>query len=130
MATTYIDARDRYTIFYRELSSALRIGGVQLVDSSVDAAAVIRIESDVSGQSVLTVSGRNVPTEYDVYYSVRYSVWMEGQQILSPHAISLNQDYTYDETMVLGKNREADTIREAVAREVVRQVSQELSRLP
>jgi LPS-assembly lipoprotein len=129
MATTYIETQDRYTIFYRELSASLRIGGVELVDSSVDASAIIRIESDQSGQRVLTVSGRNVPTEYDVYYRVQYSVWMDGQETLPSHSISQNRDYTYDETLVLGKNREEQGIREAIAKDLVRRVSQELSRL-
>ena len=129
MATTYIDTEDRYTVFYRELSTSLRLGGIELVDSAVAANAIIRIESDRSGQQVLTVSGRNVPTEYDVYYIVQYSVWMEGQEKLASHEISQNRDYTYDETLVLGKSREEQGIRESIAKDLVRRVSQELSRL-
>ncbi|MDP6150341.1 MAG: hypothetical protein QGH46_03810 [Gammaproteobacteria bacterium] len=129
MATTYIDTEDRYTIFYRELISALSIGGVELVDSAVDALAIIRIEKDKSGQDVLTVSARNVPTEYNVHYTVTYSVWMNGQEVLARHSVSLSQDYTYDSTLVLGKYREGESIREVIANDLVRQVSQELSRL-
>lgn len=129
MTTTYIDTEDRYTIFYRELTSMLRSGGVELVDSAVDASAIIRIEQDKSGQDVLTVSTRNVPTEYNVYYIVRYSVWMNGREVLPQHSVSLSQDYTTDSTLTLGKNRERDAIHEAIAGDLVRQVSQELSRL-
>ena len=129
MASAYIDTKDRYTIFYRELSRSLRLGGVDLVDSAVAASAVIRIEEDQSGQRVLTVSGRNVPTEYDVFYLVQYSVWVDGQEKLSSHSVSQSRDYTYDETQVLGKSREEQVIREAIAKDLVRQVSQELARL-
>lgn len=129
MAATYIDTEDRYTTFYRELTSTLRGSGVQLVDSVVDASAVIRINKDESGQDVLTVSARNVPTEYNAYYVVEYSVWIDGQEVLPEHSVALSQDYTYDSTLVLGKNRESEAILEALVSDVVRQVSQELSRL-
>ncbi|MDP6436152.1 MAG: hypothetical protein QF790_06335 [Gammaproteobacteria bacterium] len=129
MATTYIDAEDRYTRFYRELVSTLSGGGVEVVDSVVDASAIIRISKDSSGQDVLTVSARNVPTEYNVFYVVEYSVWIDGQEVLPEHSVALSQDYTYDTTLVLGKNRESEAILESIVGDVVRQVSQELSRL-
>ena len=127
--TVYIDTRDRYTVFYRKLTADLRRNGAKLTDSATEASAVIRILRDRTGQSVLTVSARNVPTEYDVYYDIEYSVWVDGQEVLPARTIVLSQDYTYDPTLVLGKSREEETIREAIAEEVVRRVSQELSRL-
>jgi len=129
MATTYIEASDRYTPFYRGLEESLERGGVEIVDSVVAAGAVIRIEEDRTGQKVLTVSGRNVPTEYDVYYSVSYSVWHDGAEVAPSTTLVKRQDYTYDATLVLGKNREEQELREAIAAELVRRVSQRLARL-
>ena len=126
---TYIDTADRYTEFYRGLRESLQQGGVDVVDSVVAASAIIRIEDDLTGQTVLTVSGRNVPTEYDVYYSVRYSVQVDGVEVLPARTLVKRQDYTYDSASVLGKQREEQMLREAIARELVRQVSQQLSRL-
>lgn len=127
LATTYIGTSDRYSVFYRELRSELKQGGVQVVDSPVDANAIIRIEQDSSGQNVLTVSGRNVPTEYNVFYRVRYSVWINSEEVLPDQTLSLDQAYTYDANTVLGKNRERDAIRDALAVQLVRQVSQQLA---
>ena len=129
MAATYLEASDRYTPFYRGLEESLERGGVDIVDSVVAAGAVIRIEDDRSGQKVLTVSGRHVPTEYDVYYSVTYSVWHDGVEVLPSTTLVKRQDYTYDPTLVLGKNREEQELREAIAAELVRRVRQRLSRL-
>ena len=75
LAQTYIQTQDRYSEFYRQLRATLQQGGVELVSSPADATAVIKVEADETGQKVLTVSGRNVPTEYDVYYTIGYSVW-------------------------------------------------------
>lgn len=129
IATTYIDTPNRYSVFYRELRAELEQGGVQLVDSPVYANALIRIENDDTGQSVLTVSGSNVPTEYNVYYGISYSVRVNSEEALPLQTLSLNQAYTYDENTVLGKNRERDAIRDALAEQLVRQVAQQLSLL-
>jgi outer membrane lipopolysaccharide assembly protein LptE/RlpB len=129
LATTYIDTPDRYSVFYRELRSELEQGGVKVVDSPVHSNATIRIETDNSGQNVLTVSGRNVPTEYNVFYNISYSVWVESEEVLPAQELGLTQAYTYDATTVLGKNRERDAIRDALAENLVRQVAQQLSLL-
>jgi outer membrane lipopolysaccharide assembly protein LptE/RlpB len=129
LATTYIDTPDRYSVFYRELRSELEQGGIKIVDSPVHSNAIIRVEADNSGQNVLTVSGRNVPTEYNVFYNISYSVWVDSEEVLPVQDLSLTQAYTYDPTIVLGKNRERDAIRDALAENLVRQVAQQLSRL-
>jgi outer membrane lipopolysaccharide assembly protein LptE/RlpB len=129
MASTYIDAEDRYTPFYRDLRVALEQGGVTMAPSPINADAIIRVEKDATGQEVLTISTRNVPTEYDVFYSVSYSVWINGEEVMPSRTLTLSQDYTYDEAQVLGKKREAEIIRDALSADLVRQVRHELSRL-
>lgn len=129
LATTYIDTRDRYTMFYQGLLSQLEQAGVDVVDSPVHANAVIRVERDDSGQRVLTVSGRNVPTEYNVYYNVSFSVWLEGQEALPTQTLGLTQGYTYNPETVLGKNREEEAIREVLSLNLVNQVTRQLSLL-
>lgn len=129
LAYTYIEASDNYTLFYRKLAIELEQGDVKLVESAVDASAVIRIESDESGQRILTVSAFNVPTEYEVFYRIRYSVWKDGAEILPSQSLSFAQAYTYDPTLVLGKNREGEEIREALALRLARQVSRQLALL-
>jgi LPS-assembly lipoprotein len=127
MEYTYVDAEDRYTPFYRKLRIALTEGGVTLTDSPINATTIIRIERDETGQQVLTVSARNVPTEYDVYYRIRYSVWMNGEEVLGGRNLNRRQDYTFNPTEVLGKSREEQMLREALADNLVAQVSRELT---
>ena len=129
LATTYIDTEDRYTVFYRQLSAQLEQSGVVVVDSPVHANAIIRLDKDESSQRVLTVSGRNVPTEFNIYYNIGYSVWVNGEEALAEQSLGLTQAYTYDPATVLGKNREQDAIREALAQNLVRQVTRQLSLL-
>lgn len=127
MARTYIATDDPYSLFYRKLEDRLRENGVQLVDSSTAATAEFAILVDDTGQRVLSVSARNVPREYEVYYTIYYSL-VSGEKILiEPQSKTLTRDYTYDETRVLGKAREEELLREAIADDLVRLVMIQLS---
>lgn len=129
MQRTYIATDDEYSIFYRELRRQLEANGVEVVSSSVDASATLSIHLDDTGQRVLSVSARNVPTEYEVFYSVEYSV-ASGEAALQPRQfISLTKDYTYDETLVLGKAQEEQVLREAIAADLARTVLRQLGSL-
>lgn len=127
MAVTYIEATDLYTPFYRQLKATLRHSGVQVSADPTAAGAVLRILADDYGQRVVAVSARNTPTEYQVYYLVRYALDIGGSQALPPQELSLARDYNYDETQVLGKAAEADSIRDALAGDLVGTITRRLS---
>jgi LPS-assembly lipoprotein len=129
MQRTYVDAVDNYSLFHRELRRQLEDAGVELVDSPEEATAVLSITTDDTGQRVLSVSARNVPTEYEVYYTVRYSVSAGKTALLPPQDVTETRDYTYDETLVLGKAHEETLLREALAKDLVRIVLKQVSSL-
>ena len=127
MAQTYIETTDRHSVFYRKLRDGLRQAGVDVVDSPLNATAMLRIASDETGQRVLSVSARNVPTEFEVFYTVAYDVMSEEKVLLPSRTQSLTRDYIWDETRVLGKEREAEMLREALADDLVRVILIQLS---
>jgi LPS-assembly lipoprotein len=122
MARTYIATGDHYSLFYRTFRTQLENAGAELVDSPVDATAEFAILSDDTGQRVLSVSARNVPTEFEVYYTVHYTVRSGAKTLLEPQMQTLTRDYTYDETRVLGKAREEELLRKAIVEDLVRLV--------
>jgi len=129
MERTFIEAVERNSLFHRELRLALQAAGVELVDSPADATAIFLISIDETDQRVLSVSARNVPTEYEVYYTVEYALLSGENDLLTPQFITLTRDYTYDETLVLGKAREEEFMREAIVQDLVRVVLKQLSSL-
>lgn len=129
MQRTYVQAIERNSLFHRELQLQLRAAGVILVDSADDATAILSINSEETDQRVLSVSARNVPTEYEVYYSVEYAVTSGKTTVLAPQFLTLTRDYTYDESLVLGKAREEQLLREAIVQDLVRIVLKQLSSL-
>lgn len=129
MDRTYIATSDRYSLFSREFDAAMRAAGVELVDSAGDATATFTIYFDETAQRVLSVSARNVPTEYEVFYTITYSL-DAGSEILMPQqTLTLTRDYTYDSTLVLGKAREEELLREAIVKDIVSIVMKQISTL-
>jgi LPS-assembly lipoprotein len=129
MARTYIATDDPYSLFYRKLRERLEASGVNVVDSAANATAELAILSDDTGQRVLSVSARNVPREYEVYYTIYYSLVSGAAILIEPQLKTLTRDYTYDETRVLGKEKEEQLLREAIADDLVRVVLIQLSSL-
>jgi len=127
MSRTYIATNDRYSLFYRTFRMQLEDAGAELVDSPVDATAEFAILTDDTGQRVLSVSARNVPTEFEVYYTVYYTVRSGEKTLLEPQLQTLTRDYTYDETRVLGKAREEELLRKAIVDDLVRLVLVQVS---
>ena len=127
MERTYIDARDRFTPFYRELVTQLSLSGVEVVDSPAQATATFSIYADETGQRVLSVSARNVPTEYEVFYAIRYGVMSGTNVLLDARDLTRTQEYIYDTTIVLGKAAEEQRIREALVDDLVRFILRQLS---
>jgi LPS-assembly lipoprotein len=129
MQRTYIQPIERNSLFHRELREQMQAAGVNLVDSVADATATFSIRVDQTGQRVMSVSARNVPTEFQVYYSVEYALVSGENTLLEPQSLALTRDYTYDTTLVLGKAHEEDLLREAIVKDLVRIVLKQLSSL-
>ena len=127
MERTYIAAADRHSLFYRELRVALDTAGVNVVDDSANATATLTISRDVTDQRVLSVSARNVPTEFEVFYTIAYSLDSGRDNLLATQTLTVTRDYTYDSTRVLGKAREQELLREALVDDLVRIVLKQIS---
>ena len=127
MQRTYIETPDRFSQFYRELRRQLRVAGVDVLDSPADATATLSILYDFTDQRVLSVSARNVPTEFEVFYTVRYAISSGDERLLEPQELTLTRDYTYDATLVLGKAKEEQLMRDAIVDELVRIVLKQIS---
>lgn len=129
MERTHIAAVDPRSLFYRELHASLKSSGINLVDNAADATATFTISFDETDQRVLSVSARNVPTEYEVYYTIEYALDGGAERLLEYQTLTLTRDYTYDPTLVLGKDREEQLLREAIVDDLVRIVLKQISTL-
>lgn len=127
ISIVYIDSANRFSEFYRALVTEIRASRLILSTDSASADTVIRVSRDQTGRRTLSVSARNVPTEYEVWYTIKYSVLIDGEEVLPPRQHTRTRDYTYDETLVLGKAIEEQELRKAIATDLVGLVVQHMA---
>jgi LPS-assembly lipoprotein len=130
LAVVHVDTSDTQTDFYFGLRKALMAAGTRVDDDGKDAgSAVIHILNDTAMQRTVTVSTLNVPTEYELTYKVRFSVTVQGREVIAPEEHSLVRDYSYSESAQLAKERENAILSQALAHDLVSVVMRRLASL-
>jgi LPS-assembly lipoprotein len=129
MALMFVDANDTHTEFHRALLDALDAAGVRLASAPDEASATVTIKQDETGQRVLSLSAQNRPREYEVYYTVTFTVSAGGKELLTPQTVTLTRDYSFDERALLAKGREEEVLRAALASDIVGIVMRRLASL-
>jgi len=127
MSSTYIETIDSRSIFYRKFRDQLISQNIQLVDSRSTATGVLEIIADETGRRVLSVSARNIATEYEVFYRVVYSFGGSEESLIGPQELILTRSYTFNEKLVLGKSQEEEMLIDALANDLVRMVLNQIS---
>ena len=122
MGKTYIATRSAHSDFLLALTDTLRQRGADVLRAPDDSAAVLDIAADDSGQRVLSVSARNIPREYEVFYAVTFSLKVAGKNVIDHETLVVTRSYTFDETQVLAKAAEEEVLRRALAEDLARRV--------
>jgi len=119
LARPYLSLKDPYTDFSREFEHQLKSAGATIQEVRANSTAYIDVSKDVVEQRTLSVSATNIPTEYELTYTVTFAVQGTDKQLLAPQTISLSQDYSFQENALLAKEHEADILRQQMARDLV-----------
>ena len=127
--TPYLEAEDRQSDFVQSLERALLANGAELAPERNKASAVVTILKDNLKQRVLSVSNLNQPNQYELTYTVSFSVTAGDQELLPPQEISTTRSYSFDARLLLAKGHEADILRGAMARDLADMVMRRLARL-
>jgi len=129
LAKPYLSVKDPYTDFAREFERQLKSSGALLQPGRQDATATIEVTKDLVEQRTLAVSARNIPTDYELRYTVTFDVKGPDAQILAPQTITLSRDYSFEENVLLAKEHEADILRARMARDLSTMAIRVLSRV-
>ncbi len=127
--TPYVEAEDRQSDFVQSLERALLANGAELASDRTKASAVVTILKDSFKPRVLSVSNLNQPNEYELTYTVSFSVTAGDQELLPPQEISTTRSYSFDARLLLAKGHEADILRGAMAQDLADMVMRRLARL-
>jgi LPS-assembly lipoprotein len=129
LRVSYVQAADRQSDFVQDLRKELLTSGARLTTDDKDATAVVRILTDTFQRRVLSVSVTDQPAEYEITYSVRFSVSFGDKEVLPVQEVSAVRDYTFDETILLAKQNEEAILREALAHDLADVVMRRLANL-
>ena len=129
LAKPYLSVKDPYTDFSREFERELKGSGALLQDGRQDATATIEVTKDFIEQRTLAVSARNIPTDYELRYTVTFDVKGPDNEILPPQTLTLSRDYSFEENELLAKEHEADILRAQMARDLATMAMRILSRV-
>jgi LPS-assembly lipoprotein len=119
MAHPYLSLKDPYTDFSREFEHRLKSAGANMQTGPAGATATIDVTKDSVERRTLAVSAKNIPTEYELTYTVTFNVRGADKELLAPQTLSLSRDFSFDETLQLAKEHEADILRQQMARDLV-----------
>jgi LPS-assembly lipoprotein len=126
---SYVDAHDRQSDFVQELRNALLVNGVILTEDTTAATATVHVLDDKHVQRVLSVSPDNLPREYELTYTVRFSVTAGDKELLAPQEVASTREYSFTVTELLAKENEEAILQTALAHDLVDVVMRRLSSL-
>jgi len=126
---TCVDTKDEQTDFVQDLRKALISSGATLISTAGSTGATISVHKDELTEKILSVSARNIPTEYELTYKVEFSVTANGKPLIEHEEISATRDLSFDEAQLLAKEREQEILQEALAHDLVALVMRRLAAL-
>ena len=119
LARPYLSLKDPYTDFAREFERQLKNAGALPESDRSKASATIEVTNELVQQRTLSVSARNIPTEYELLYTVTFAVRGPQGELLAPQTINLERDYSFAENAQMAKDQEAGILRAQMARDLV-----------
>ena len=127
--TPFVQAPDRQSEFVQSLQRALLTSGAHPVKQKDKASAVVSIIKDEVVRRTLSVSAANQPNEYELTYTVRFSVTAGDKELLPPQDISNVRSFSFNEQLLLAKGHEETILRQDMAHDLADMVMRRLSSL-
>lgn len=129
LKSLYLEVPDRQSDFVQSLRRALLSNGAHLAHEKGQASAVVSILRDNLTRRVVSVSATNQPNEYEVTYTVSFSVTVGDKELLAQQEVSATRTYSFDERLLLAKGHEDDVLRGDMAHDLADMVMRRLSSL-
>jgi LPS-assembly lipoprotein len=126
----YVSTADELSPFGVAMRERLDAVGAREPRSAGNADAVVRVLSERTGRRVLSVSARNTPKEYELFYTVNFAIDRAGTEVVPREELSMTRNISFEETQLLAKDREERILREALARDLADLVLRRLEALP
>jgi len=125
----YVQTEDRHSEFALSLQRAMISSGAHPVHEKDHASVIVNIIKDEVVRRTLSVSAQNQPDEYELTYTVRFSVTAGDKELLAPTDISNVRSFAFAEQLLLAKNHEETILRQDMAHDLADMVMRRLASL-
>jgi LPS-assembly lipoprotein len=125
----YVQTSDRQSEFVLSLRRVMISSGARPVAQKDKASVVVNIIKDEVVRRTLSVSAQNQPDEYELTYTVRFSVTAGDKELLPPTDISNVRSFAFAEQLLLAKNHEETILRQDMAHDLADMVMRRLASL-
>jgi LPS-assembly lipoprotein len=125
----YVQTADPQSEFVLSLRRALISAGARPVERKDQASVVVNILRDEVVRRTLSVSAQNQPDEYELTYTVRFSVMAGDRELLPATDVTNVRSFAFAEQLLLAKNHEEVILRQDMAHDLADMVMRRLARL-
>ncbi|MFW2373458.1 MAG: LPS assembly lipoprotein LptE [Gammaproteobacteria bacterium] len=129
MSSTYVKASQQNSELVRHLKRTLKASDIALVESELQATAILDIGGEKQDKRVLSVDSKGLAREYALSYEINFELRSaQGQLELERQTLKLTRDFLFDTEDVLGKGREEAILVRDMQQDMVRLMMLRLSR--
>jgi LPS-assembly lipoprotein len=120
MSVTYIHGTSEFGSLYDDFRTTLESRGIRVTQNRSEATAVLNILENNTDKDVLTVNLAGKVLEFRISQNIQFEVTAaDGHMLVDQQSVTRSRDFKFNRNDVLGKERESETIREELQRDVV-----------
>jgi len=104
----------------RPLATALKTNGVQVIEDAANAELQLELLNEESEKRILSLSGRGLVREFELFYRVHFRTKAASESVWSPpQTIEARRDFSYEDANLLAKLAEERLLYENMREDVV-----------
>ena len=114
----------------KNLIKSLKTNGVEVVNSSEKADILLELVGEENEKRILSLSGRGLVNEFELFYRVHYRTKQAGAELWSQvQTIEARRDFSYSDANLLAKQGEEKRLNENMQADVLSNLIRRLSTL-
>ena len=112
----------------RDLKQSFKTNGIQLVDQQESAEVLMELLGESNEKRILSLSGRGLVREFVLNYKVNFRMREQSSPTWGKvQTVEVRRDFSYDDTVLLGKAEEEARLNADMRKDAVREVLRRLS---
>ena len=117
-------------IISKNLVKSLKTNGIQVLPTDENADVLLELLGEESEKRILSLSGRGLVNEFELFYRVHYRTREAGAALWSPvQTIESRRDFSYSDANLLAKQGEEKQLNENMQADVLSNLIRRLSTL-